>query len=168
VSLTFVAGVAGDVFTGGVAEIIDAEMRRRFPAVAHGPGDAYESEPLDATGWRSLQERVLRTVEFAPQLTAVDAYQAVYVPSAPPTVDHVAIGSLADPLQIGSLDALLEELRGFAAAASLPTDDLELMTLAAHYLEADEDEDLDVQTYAQLMLTAKQAAVRNRPLWVVV
>ena len=167
-SLTFVVGAAGDVFNGGLAGAIDAELRRRFPTVAHRQGDTYESEPVDATGWRSLQQRVLRTVDFAPQLTGVDAYQAVYVPTAPATVDHVPIGNLADPLQIGSLDALLIELRAFAAAASLPTDDLELMTLAAHYLERDEDEDLDVQTYAQLMLSAKQAAVRNQPLWVVV
>ena len=75
----------------------------------------------------------------------------------------------ADPLQVGSLDALLEELRRFASATSLPTDDLELMRLAASYLEdEDPDADLDVQTYVQLMLSAKQASARGQALWVVV
>jgi hypothetical protein len=45
---------------------------------------------------------------------------------------------------------------------------VELMQLGAHYLEGDENADLDVQTYVQLMLSAKQAAVRNQALWVVV
>ena len=83
-------------------------------------------------------------------------------------VEHVPIANLADPLQIGSLPALLDELRLFAAGASLPTDDVELMQLAAHYLEGDFDADLDVQTYVQLFLSAKQAAARNQALWVVV
>lgn len=167
-SLTFVVGSAADVFAGQLAQAVDAELRQQFPSVVHDGGDPYESEPVDAMGWRQLQERVLRTLDVAPQLTGVDAYQAVYVPGAHNGVAHVAVANLADPLQIGSLAALLEELRRFAAAASLPTDDVELMQLAAHYLEGDFDADLDVQTYVQLMLSAKQAAARNEALWVVV
>lgn len=110
---------------------------------------------------------MLRTLDVAPQLTSVDAYQAVYVPVAREIVDHVPLASLADPLKIGSLPALLEELRRFAAAAALPTDDVELMQLGAQYLEDDFDSDLDVQTYVQLMLSAKQAAARNQALWIV-
>ena len=64
---------------------------------------------------------------------------------------------------------MLEELRRFAAAASLPTDDVELMQLALRYFESDDfDADLDVQTYVQLMLSAKQASARGQALWVVV
>jgi hypothetical protein len=168
VSLTFVVGSAADVFPGELAEAIDAELRRRFPAAAQGGGDPYESEPVDALGWRSLQARALQTLDYAPQITAIDAYQAVYVPAEIEAIDHVPVGNLADPLQIGSLPSLLEELQRFAANASLPTDDVELMQLAAQYLEAEEDEDLDVQTYVQLMLSARQAAARKQPLWVVV
>ena len=42
------------------------------------------------------------------------------------------------------------------------------MDLAARYLEDDSlvDQDLDVQTYLQLMLSAKQAAARKQPLWI--
>ena len=110
----------------------------------------------------------MRTLHGAPQLTTIDAYQAVYVPVAHDAIEHAPIANLADPLQIGSLPHLIDELRRFSAATSLPTDDVELMQLAAHYLENDFDSDLDVQTYVQLFLTAKQAMARNEPLWVVV
>jgi len=160
-SLTFVVGTASDVFAEDLARQIDAELRTR------SGGERYESEPVNALGWRALQRRVLETLDLAPQLTSIDAYQAVYVPGGD-GVQHKPIGSLADPLQVGSLDALLEELRRFASAASLPTDDLELMRLAASYLEhEDPDADLDVQTYVQLMLSAKQASVRGQALWLV-
>jgi hypothetical protein len=167
VPLTFVAGSAADVFADDLARAIDAELRRRFPSVAHDRSDRYESEPVDAAGWRALQKRVLQTLDTAPQLTTVDAYQAVYLPHAHDGVGHLPIANLADPLQVGSLPALLDELRRFAAQASLPTDDVELMQLALHYLEIDFDADLDVQTYVQLLLSAKQAAAHNQALWVV-
>lgn len=167
-SLTFVVGAATDVFAGDLANAIDAELRKQFPSVARDGNEPYESEPVHATGWRQLQQRVMRTLDVAPQLTTVDAYQAVFVPVAHAQVEHVPIANLADPLQIGSLPALIEELRSFAAGASLPTDDVELMQLAAQYLEGDFDADLDVQTYVQLFLSAKQASARNQALWVVV
>jgi hypothetical protein len=168
VSLTFVVGAAADVFARDLADAVDAVMRRQFPSVRHDGDEPYESEPVEAIGWRQLQQRVMRTLDTAPQLTTVDAYQAVYVPVAHEQVAHVPVANLADPLQVGSLPALIEELRRFAAGAALPTDDVELMQLAAHYLEEDFDTDLDVQTYVQLFLSAKQAAARNEPLWVVV
>jgi hypothetical protein len=169
VSLTFVVGSASDVFAGDLALAIDAELNRRFPAAAKQGDEPYQSEPVDATGWRQLQQRVLRSLDVSPQLATVDAYQAVYLPAAHEHVEHLPVGNLADPLQVGSLPHLIEELRRFAAAASLPTDDVELMQLAAHYLEAeDPDADLDVQTFVQLMLSAKQAMSRGQALWVVV
>jgi hypothetical protein len=162
-SLTFIVGTAADVFGAELARAIDAVLQTR------ADGEAYHSEPVAAMGWRALQSRVLRALDAAPQLTTIDAYQAVYLPSHADGVQHVPVGTLADPLQVGSLPALLEELHRFAASASLPTDDLELMRLAAHYLESDDvDADLDVQTYVQLMLSAKQAMVRKQALWVVV
>lgn len=166
-SLTFVVGHASDVFAGDLAQLIDSELIRRFPAPAEG-GERYESEPVDATGWRLLQQSVLRSVDVSPQVATVDAYQAVYLPSSHENVEHLPVGNLADPLQVGSLPKLIEELHRFAAAASLPTDDVELMQLAVQYLEGDDiDADLDVQTYVQLMLTARQAMTRNQALWIV-
>jgi len=162
-SLTFVVGTAADVFGADLARLIDGAL-----GFAPGP-DAYRSEPVNALGWRALQTRVMRTLDAAPQITSIDAYQAVYAPSRPAGVEHLPVANLADPLQVGSLDALLAELRAFAAAASLPTDDVELMGLAAQQLEnEDPDADLDEQTYVQLLLSAKQALARRQPLWVVI
>lgn len=166
-SLTFVVGSAADVFGSDLARAIDAELRERFPT--RQGGEAYRSEPVEASGWRALQTRVLRLLDLAPQITGVDAYQAVYVPSSEGGVEHLPIANLADPLQVGSLPALFEELHRFAANALLPTDDVELMKLAVYYLEHDDpDADLDVQTYVQLLLSARQAVARSEPLWIVV
>lgn len=168
VSITFLVGSAADVFADTLAAAIDSELRSRFALPPPAKRDTWESEPVNPAGWRLLQERVLRTLDTAPQLTTVDAYQAVYVPIERPDVAHLPIANAADPLQVGSLPALIEELRRFAAGASLPTDDLELMRLGLRYLESDDDADLDVQTYVQLMLSARQAAARNQALWIVV
>jgi len=167
VGLTFVVGTAADVFTGDLASAVDEALHGRYAFSANAE-EKYESDPIDASGWRELQRRVHQTLDVAPHLTAVDAYQAVYLPATFEQVDHVPIPNVADPLQVASLPALLDELRRFAASASLPTDDVELMQLAAHYLETDFDADLDVQTYVQLMLSAKQASARGQALWVVV
>ncbi|MBV8519496.1 MAG: hypothetical protein JO197_19040 [Acidobacteria bacterium] len=167
-SLTFVIGTAADVFGEALARAVESALAPHFAVPASHAQGAYESEPVDATGWRRLQERVLRTLDVAPQLTTIDAYQAVYVPEAHAQIEHLPVANAADPLQVGSLPALIDELQRFAASASLPTDDVELMQLAAHYLEGDDaDRDLDVQTYVQLMLTAKQASARGQALWVV-
>jgi hypothetical protein len=106
---------------------------------------------------------------FAPQVSRMEAYQAVWVPGGPSPIAAVAVANAADPLQVGSLEQLVEELGVFAAAHSLPVDDIELMQLAAKYLEDDElfDRDLDIQTYVQLMLSARQAVARRQPLWIV-
>jgi hypothetical protein len=169
VSLTFIVGSAADVFPQDLARAVDDALRRSFPPIVADADEKYESDPVDASGWRLLQQRVLRTLDIAPQLTSVDAYQAVYIPAAHASVEHVPIANAADPLQVGSLSELIEELQRFAKAAELPVDDVELMQLGAQYLEHDDpDADLDVQTYIQLMLSAKQAAARQQALWVVV
>jgi hypothetical protein len=169
VAFVFVAGKAADVFGPELAQAIDAELRRRFPSLPAVEAEPYRSDPVEAAGWSQLQARAIRTVA-APQLTGLDAYQSVYLPLRFERVEHVVIPTVADPLETGSLDALLDELRLLAAQASLPTDDVELMQLAAKYLEDDAlfDADLDVQTYVQLLLTAKQAAARRMPLWIAV
>jgi hypothetical protein len=161
--LAFVAGNAADVFPADLAEAIET-------VVPSKTADAYRSDPVDARGWSQLQARVMKTLDAAPQLTGIDAYQSVYLPGRRDGVERVPIPNVADPLEIGSLDSLLGELRAFAAKAALPTDDVELMQLAAHYLENDAliDQDLDVQTYVQLMLAAKQSATHGVPLWIAI
>lgn len=168
--LTFVVGQPAEVFDPAFAAKVEAELRQRFSEPGASTEEAYRSDDVDVAGWRALQKRIAAVLgkNSAPHLTAMDAYQAVYIPRPRPDIEHVMIPPAADPLQIGSLDELLRELREFASAAQLPTDDVELMALAARYLEDDAaiHSDLDVQTFIQLLLSAKQAAVRRQPLWV--
>jgi len=168
VALVFVAGNAADVYAPDLAQAIDAELRKRFPSLAVVDSEAYRSEPVEGVGWGQLQARVMRTIDAAPHLAGLDAYQSVYLPLRFERVEHIAIPTVADPFEVGSLDALLDELRLFATKASLPTDDVELMQLGMKYLEDDAlfDADLDVQTYVQLLLTAKQAAAHGVGLWI--
>jgi hypothetical protein len=160
VPFTFVVGRAGDVFGPALADAVDAALRGRFPSLSLRDGDPYRSEPVEFAGWRDLARR-------APLL--VEPYQAVFVPAEVAAVETIAIPNAADPLQVASLARLLVGLQAFAEAAALPTDDVELMMLSAKYLEDDLliSDDLDVQTYVQLMLSAKQAAATGRALWVV-
>jgi hypothetical protein len=162
VLLSFVVGSAHDVFAGDLARAVDAALKKRYPLPEGDEGEPYRSDEVDARGWVALQNRV-------PQLAAIDAYQAVFVPSAVDGVEEITVENLADPFHVSSLQALVDALGRFAAATPLPTDDVELMQLAARYLEDDAlfDQDLDVQTYVQLMLSAKQAVVRRQPMWIV-
>jgi len=157
-----VVGRAGDVFGPALADAVDAALRGRFPALALRGGDPYHSEPVEFAGWRDLARR-------APLLAGIDPYQAVFVPADVAAVETIVIPNAADPLHVASLSRLLADLHAFADANALPTDDVELMTLAAKYLEDDLliSDDLDVQTYVQLMLSAKQASATGRALWVV-
>lgn len=163
--MTFVAGAATDVFPADFARAVDGELRRHFAQFAAPPySEAYRSDDVDATGWSSLQRKA-----GALQLSA-DPYQLVYLPIAVERITPIVVPPAADPLQVGSLPALLEQMRAYAATVSLPTGDLELMQLATKYLEDDAlyHRDLDVQTFVQLLLAAGQASAHGQPLWVVV
>lgn len=166
--LVFVAGSAAEVFAPDLAQAVDSALRQRFPTLAVPEFESYRSDEVDPAGWAALQKRVLQTLDAAPQIAGIDAYQSVYLPLRFDRVERIAIANAADPLETGSLDALLDELRAFAARAPLPSDDVELMQLGATYLEDESlfDADLDVQTYVQLFLAAKQAAAHGVPLWI--
>jgi hypothetical protein len=167
VGLTFVVGDAGAALGEGFGASVDAALRAHFPQLPADKGEIYASDEVPVSGWRTLQTRVAGVMQ-APQVTAIDIYLAVYVPFTSDGIIELPVASAADPLQVGSVAALLDELRDFASRASLPVDDVELMGLANRYLEDEtlEDADLDIQTYVQLMLSAKQAAVHARPLWI--
>jgi len=155
-------GRAADVFGPALAEAVESVLCARFPALVFSDGDPYESDPVEFAGWRDLARR-------APLLASIEPYQAVFLPVALPLVERLPIPNAADPLQVASLSSLLAALRAFAEENALPTDDVELMSLAAKFLEDDLliSDELDVQTYVQLMLSAKQAAATGRALWVV-
>ena len=157
------------MFAPDLAASVEKELASRYAFRCAGAEDAYRSEPVNSTGWRELQNlvRSMLGTGAAPHFTSVDAYQAVYIPADVAGVDQVALANAADPLQVSSLPALIEELTQFAALAQLPTDDLQLMQLAADYMEAESDRELDFQTYVQLMLSARQAVARRQALWIV-
>lgn len=160
--ITFVAGSAHDVLGPALARAVDSALRQRFALPDGEPDEPYRSDEVDVRGWVKLQQRV-------PQIAGIDAYQAVFVPAPLRGVEEVAVPNVADPFHVASLTALVDALHQFARTASLPTDDVELMELAAKYLEEDElvEADLDVQTYVQLMLSARQAVARGQALWIV-
>jgi hypothetical protein len=164
--LTFVVGTAADAFKGELAASVENELRSRYSFVPAAIAEPYESEPVPVAGWRELQA-LMQTMLGTSRLTEVEAYQAVFIPGYLDGVDHVEVPAVADPLQVASLEMLVDELRRFASQAQLPTDDLELMQLAADYLESAGDTELDFQTYVQLMLSAKQAIARKQALWIV-
>lgn len=168
-ALTFVVGTAADAFVGDLAAAVENELRSRYSFTPARTDDRYESEPVNAAGWRDLQTLMssMLGAGSAPELTEVDAYQAVYIPAQIAGVDHVQLPGVADPLQVASLGALVEQLTKFAVHAGLPTDDIELMGLAADYLESSADREHDFQTYVQLMLSARQAMARKQALWIV-
>ncbi len=160
--LTFVAGSAHDVLAPELARAVEGALRQRF-SISSGDGEEpYRSDEVDVRGWVALQNRI-------PQIAGIDAYQAVFVAAPLRGIEEVSVPNVADPFQVASLPALMDALQQFAASASLPTDDVELMQLAAKYLEEDEllEADLDVQTYVQLMLSARQAVARRQALWIV-
>jgi hypothetical protein len=161
VAFTFVVGAARDVFPPELAQAVEEKLRSRFALPAGADEEAYRSDHVEPAGWLALQKRLAA-------IAGVDAYQAVFVPAPVKRLEEIVVQNLADPLHVAGLEALLKGLHDFAAKASLPTDDVKLMALAARYLEDDSlvDQDLDVQTYVQLMLSAKQAAARKQPLWI--
>jgi hypothetical protein len=162
VPLTFVAGSAHDVLGRELALAVEGALRERYAIQDGQAEEAYHSDAVDVRGWVALQRHI-------PQLAGIDAYQAVFVDAPLKGIDEIAVPNVADPFHVTSLSALVDALRKFAAGRKLPTDDVELMQLAAKYLEDDElvEADLDVQTYIQLMLSARQAMARHQALWIV-
>ena len=167
--IVFIAGRASEAYPAEFAELVNDAVRARFPDLDGEAPEAYRSDEIDPQGWIALQQRAKRALgETAPHLTSVEPYQAAYVPQQLESVQHVTIPNAADPLQIGSIPRLIDELTRLAEKESLPTDDVELMNLAAEYLEdEDPDRDLDIQTFIQLLLSAKQAGARRQALWIV-
>jgi hypothetical protein len=66
------------------------------------------------------------------------------------------------------LDRLVDELEAVAAALGLPVDSAGLQELVRRYKDDDlVDDDMDIQTYAQLLLATQEAKKRKQELWVV-
>jgi len=170
--LTFQVGNAAHVFIEPYGLNLDRALRENFPGqISVFPEEeAAYSRELGWSGWEGLQEAAVVALGNAalPQLLSMPAWKGVYLP-----VD-VAPCSLSDipgedsPLAVGALDGLVVELENFGKIAGLPTDDVGLELLAEKYDDDDLcDDDMETQTYAQLLLVGHLAQRGRYPLWIV-
>lgn len=172
-ALVFKVGGPEDVFNADYGAGVRAELEAHFgDAMDLSPSaDPWYSEELGWSGWADLQDRSLEAFgdKATPHLLSMEAWNGVYVPVETDPCRFEEVPGDATPLDIASLFALIGELESLGEALELPIDEPGLYALAQKYLDDDElcDEDMDLQTYAQLLLGARIALERNQPLWVV-
>jgi hypothetical protein len=168
--LTFTVGCPRDVFIQSFADVVAKKLDRRFSSAFAVESDEkpYRSDEVAWSGWGELQKRARAVLRGHPpkQLLSMEAWQGVYVP-VPTEIGSFSFGEQKTPLNVACLPELIAELESFAQAAGLPADDNGLRALAAEYDGDRIDQDADVQTYAQLLLAAHEAARRRLCLWVV-
>jgi len=173
VGLTFSVGGPSVVFQEPYAgHVLDALQEQFGDAIGpdgDGGAEPYTSAEVAWSGWGLLQERAAQELgaENVPHLLSMDAWCGAYVP-AETDPGSFAFEGEETPLDVASLDRLADELEALGLLTGLPTDDDGLRDLAARY-QADDlvDDDLDVQTYAHLLLAAHAAQARRQTLWMV-
>jgi hypothetical protein len=99
---------------------------------------------------------------------SMEAWQGVYVP-VETDIGVFTFDGHSTPLSVASLDHLLGELEAIGVALGVRTEGADLQSLFLGYCDDDDrcDDDMDIQTYVQLLLSAREAKKRNQPLWVV-
>jgi hypothetical protein len=170
--LTFTVGNPSDVFVEAFAELVrrTLESHYRGQFVLETSEEPYHSEEVGWSGWAALQERarsVLPAKSIA-HFSSMDAWNGVYVPCET-DIGAFEFEGNETPLKAAGLHQLIEELECTGEALGLAVDDTGLRELARSYLEDDDrvDDDMDIQTYAQLLLAAHEAMRRKQPLWIV-
>jgi hypothetical protein len=169
--LTFTVGNPHAVFIEPFAERVKNTLASHFSdaIVLDSDEEPYFSEELGWSGWKALQERAVQTVgaERIPHLLSMEAWSGCYVP-ANTEPGAFQFDNEKTPLAVGSLPALVRELEAVGGGLGLPTEDEELKCLGAKYQDDDLiDLDMDTQTYAQLLLAAREAQRRRQVLWIV-
>jgi hypothetical protein len=157
-----------DAFMKRNAQRVRAQLKKTFGSaiVLDSPEAPYSSDEVAWSGWSKLQKRaraVLGAVRV-PHLLSMEAWCGCYVPVETGPTSFTFVGERT-PLAVGSLPALVLELEAVGAALGWPTDDAGLRDLACQ--SADEDDETDIQTYAELLLAAHVAQARRQVLWVV-
>lgn len=170
--LTFSVANPTDVFTEPFGSVVADLLRSQFGDSINlaSPLDTHYTDELGWSGWRMLQERAVDAcgADAIPHFLSMEAWHGVYLP-VDTKIRSFEFPDESTPLDVACLDNLISELEAIGAALNLPTDDAALQQLAAKYLEDDDliDEDLDIQTFAELLPCARLAKQRNQPLWVV-
>ena len=171
-ALVFTVGRPADVFEEPFAELVghvlEAECADRVDFGMEGVAP-FRSGELGMSGWGLLQERarVALSAEGVPNLLSMDALHGAYLPGWP-EAGAIVFDDYPTPLDVASLEGLIDELERVGPALGLATDPAGLAALAAKYDDDDlRDDDMEIQTYAQLLIAARAAAARRQPLWVV-
>ncbi len=170
--LKFTVGRPDDVFDEPFAELVghvlEAECADHVDFGMEGVAPFHSAE-LGWSGWNLLQERtrVELTAEAVPNLLSMDAMHGAYLPGWP-EAGAILFDDYPLPLDVAPLEGLIGELEQVGPALGLATDDAGLAAIAAKYADDDLcDDDMEIQTYAQLLIAAREAARRRQPLWVV-
>jgi hypothetical protein len=169
--LVFNVGNPSDAFIPAYAKRVKSQLVKAFgPAIVlDSPEQPYSSDEVGWGGWARLQEAAAEAVgaKRLPHLLSMEAWNGCYVPVKTKPTEFSIPGNSA-PLKVGSLPALVAELKAVGAAMELPIDEAGLRELAAEH-EDDEPDDgeMDYQTYAELLQAALVAQSRGQVLWVV-
>ena len=170
--LKFTVGRPTDVFDEPFAELVgyvlEAECANNVDWGLDGV-EPFHSAELGWSGWNLLQERarVALTPEEVPNLLSMEAMHGAYLPGWP-EAGAIVFDDYPMPLDVAPLEALIGELEKVGPALGLATDEAGLAAIATKYADDDLcDDDMEIQTYAQLLLAARVAVTRRQPLWVV-
>ena len=169
--LTFAVGNPTDVFIEPFGERVRSTFVSQFgtSVVLNSAEAPYYSEELGWSGWRLLQERAVEVVTANRLLhfLSMEAWCGCYVPTATEPGSFEFDGE-PTPLAVASLPALVSELEAVGTALRLPTDEAGLRGLTERYQDDEAvDDDMDIQTYAQLLLAARIALLRRQVLWII-
>jgi hypothetical protein len=168
--LTFSVGNPVDALIEPFAEQVKRTLAAHFDGIIlDSDEEAYFSAELGWSGWRELQQRAMEVVgaRGLPHLLSMEAWSGCYVPAETEPGSFEFDGEDMR-LDVASLPALVCELENVGRALDLPTSDSGLNELAAKYRDGELiDADMDIQTYAQLLLAAHAAQRRRQVLWVV-
>jgi hypothetical protein len=168
--LTFSVGNPVDAFIEPFAERVKKTLASHFSEIVLDSGEeAYFSEELGWSGWRLLKDKAVETLgaDAVPHFLSMEAWSGCYVP-AETQPGSFEFDCEKTPLAVASLPVLVSELEDLGKALGLPTDDNGLREFAAKYQDDDLiDDDMDIQTYAQLLLASHTAQRRRQVLWIV-
>ena len=168
--LIFSVSAPATAFVEPHAAQITATLLMQFgDAIDFGSEAERESEELGWSGWAKLQQRGAEACgeERLPHFLSMKAWHGCYLPVA------TDVGAFEFPddtprLDVASLESLIGELELIGNALDLPLADSALEQLFLKYIEDDDlvDQDMEIQTFTQLLPLARFARDRRLPLWV--
>lgn len=170
-ALVFTVSAPTTVFTEPHGTLVADTLRAQFgDAIDYDSTDERYSCELGWSGWSTLQQRAADAcgTDAIPHLLSMEAWSGAYVPVETETGTFEFPGDGTN-LDIGCLSKLIAELELIGNVLDLPIDDDSLDKLYHHYADDDDlvDDDMDIQTFTQLLPLARYALKKRLPLWVV-